>query len=81
VKVIRACQWTALVLITGLLQTFSVPAFGQPPAVAVYLFWQRGCPHCERAIEYLTELEARDAGVDVLYLELAAAKTAEPTAR
>src|SRR5512140_2906604 len=25
--------------------------------VDVYLFWRDGCPHCERAIEYLRRLE------------------------
>jgi glutaredoxin len=59
-----------VVLMMSLLQTFCAPAQAQTPDVAVHLFWQRGCPHCERAIEYLTELEARDAGVDVRYLEL-----------
>src|SRR5690606_21087209 len=35
-----------------------------------YLFWQRGCPHCEDQIRLLASIEVRAADVRVHYLEL-----------
>lgn len=38
--------------------------------VNVYLFWRRGCPHCERQIELVAELEAAAApDVQAYFLE------------
>lgn len=36
---------------------------GELRDVDVYLFWRDGCPHCERAIEYLHRLEAQQPQV------------------
>jgi len=41
-----------------------------PKRVDVYLFWAKGCPHCEREIEFLKRLEAGDADLRVHYLEV-----------
>jgi cytochrome c biogenesis protein CcdA len=38
--------------------------------VRVYLFWQRGCPHCERQIELVAALEAAEPDVRAIFLEL-----------
>jgi cytochrome c biogenesis protein CcdA len=38
--------------------------------IEVYLFWQHGCPHCERQIELVAELEATEADVRAHFLEL-----------
>lgn len=53
-----------------LLVLFLVPAYGARAApraeedgVVVHLFWRRGCPHCERAIEDLVRLAAEDSRV------------------
>jgi thiol-disulfide isomerase/thioredoxin len=43
----------------------------QPPErVEVYLFWGKGCPHCEREIEFLKRLEAAEPRVRIHYLEV-----------
>lgn len=36
----------------------------------VYLFWAQGCPHCDRAIQFLKRLEAEEPHVHVHYLEV-----------
>jgi len=36
----------------------------------VYPFWGQGCPHCERAIEFLQRLEGQDARLRVRYFEV-----------
>jgi hypothetical protein len=38
--------------------------------VDVSVFWRVGCPHCEREIEFLQALQARDPGVRVRLLEV-----------
>src|SRR5690606_31282930 len=38
--------------------------------VEIYLFWQRGCAYCERAIRFVAGLEARSPDVRAHYLEL-----------
>ena len=38
--------------------------------VDVYLFWREGCPHCERAIEFLRRLEADQPQARVHYFEV-----------
>lgn len=48
----------------------AVPSRSQPTQVDVYLFWERGCPHCEQQIEQVAILAAHDAALDVHYLEL-----------
>ncbi|HLF10826.1 MAG TPA: hypothetical protein VJA26_06395, partial [Gammaproteobacteria bacterium] len=49
---------------------FASTALCQSHETEVYLFWQRGCVHCEDAVNYVTRLEARDTSVRVHYLEL-----------
>jgi hypothetical protein len=49
----------------------SGPAAAQAPRQAdVYFFWGKGCPHCEREIEFLKRLEATEPRVRVHYLEV-----------
>ncbi len=38
--------------------------------VDIYLFWSLGCPHCEREIEFLNKLSARDGAVSVRTFEV-----------
>jgi hypothetical protein len=38
----------------------------------VSVFWRVGCPHCEREIEFLQQLQARDPSVRVRLLEVGA---------
>ena len=38
--------------------------------VDVYLFWREGCPHCERAIEFLRRVEAEQPLARVHYFEV-----------
>lgn len=46
-------------------------AAAQPPEkVDVHLFWAEGCPHCERAIDYLKRLEGEEPRLRAHYLEL-----------
>jgi hypothetical protein len=40
------------------------------PKVDVYLFWQEGCPHCEREIAFLSGWRAVDARINIHYLEI-----------
>jgi glutaredoxin len=41
-------------------------------AADVSVFWRVGCPHCEREIEFLRALQARDPSVRVRLLEVSA---------
>jgi hypothetical protein len=59
----------ALLLVLAL-QLLPRGSQAQPHEVDVYLFWQTGCVHCERAIGYLAALETRAPDVRVRYLEL-----------
>jgi len=50
---------------------FAIPGAAQPTGrVDIYLFWGEGCPHCEREIEFLKQLEATESRVRVHYLEV-----------
>src|SRR5512134_3156923 len=50
---------------------FACSATAQAPRqVDVYLFWGKGCPHCERETEFLKRLEAEEPRVRVHYLEV-----------
>lgn len=52
-----------------LLAAFAAAA--QPPErVDVVLFWAIGCPHCERAIDFLERQEAAEPRLRVRYLEV-----------
>ena len=44
----------------------------QPPqrTVGVYVFWRAGCPHCERALDFLGREAARDAAVRLRTFEV-----------
>ena len=54
-----------------LIALFAVAAAAQSPGrVEVYLFWGKGCPHCEREIEFLKRLETTEPRVRVHYLEV-----------
>jgi len=44
-------------------------ASGAKP-VEAYLFWSAGCPHCQRAIEFLDQLSARDEALRVHKFEV-----------
>jgi glutaredoxin len=57
----------AFLLVAALL---ACDARGQAHTTDVYVFWQRGCPYCEREIDYLTRLEMRDPAVRAHYFEL-----------
>ena len=66
----EALQWATLRL---LVLCFWIPAsFGANGALPtdVYLFWGQGCPHCERAIDFLKRMEAEDARLSVRYFEV-----------
>ncbi|TAN53547.1 MAG: hypothetical protein EPN19_09020 [Betaproteobacteria bacterium] len=46
-------------------------AAAQPSGVVeVYVFWAKGCPHCERELEFLKRLEATEPRVRVNALEV-----------
>jgi len=50
---------------------FATGAAAQPPGqVDVHLFWAEGCPHCQRAIDFLKRLEGEEPRVRVHYLEV-----------
>ncbi len=51
---------TYVLLLSVLLLPIASEADGQSkPATTLYLFWGRGCPHCEREMEFLRTLRAR----------------------
>lgn len=52
----------------------SATAQNQSQIVDVYLFWLKGCPHCEEQIRYASSIEARESAVRVHYLELGRAE-------
>ncbi|RPI44444.1 MAG: hypothetical protein EHM59_12820 [Betaproteobacteria bacterium] len=65
-----ASRWVLLPLLVACLW---VPASSGASAAAqtnVYLFWGLGCPHCERAIDFLKRLEAEDVRLRVRYFEV-----------
>jgi len=46
-----------------------------PPVCAdggtdIYLFWRQGCPHCEREIALLRQLEAGNPAIRVHYFDI-----------
>jgi hypothetical protein len=54
-----------------LLALLAFAAGAQPQARAdAYLFWGIGCPHCERALDFLKRLEAEEPRLRVHYLEV-----------
>ena len=54
-----------------ILALFAFAAVAQPrDQVEAYLFWGAGCPHCERAIDFLKRLEAEEPRLRVHYLEV-----------
>jgi glutaredoxin len=58
-----------ILLLVALCLAYS-PASYPAEAVDVSVFWRTGCPHCERELEFLRGLQARDAGVRVRLLEI-----------
>jgi thiol-disulfide isomerase/thioredoxin len=44
------------------------------PPVKIYLFWAEGCPHCLKEKEFLQQLARREAGVQVVALEVTGSK-------
>ncbi len=65
----RRARALGAVLILLLLSTANGWA-GTVRGVDVYLFWREGCPHCERAIEFLRRLETDQPQARVHYLEV-----------
>jgi thiol-disulfide isomerase/thioredoxin len=58
-------------LATLLFALFATAAAAQPPGqVDVHLFWAEGCPHCQRAIDYLKRLEGEEPRLRAHYLEV-----------
>ena len=50
---------------------FALAGAAQPQEqVDLYLFWGKGCPHCEREIEFLQRLETEQPQLRVHYLEV-----------
>lgn len=43
---------------------------GAQPQPKLYLFWQLGCPHCERALGFLHSLEEREPRFRLQTLEI-----------
>ena len=65
-----ALRW---ILFPLLVSCFWIPVSSGAGAAAqthVYLFWGQGCPHCERAIDFLKRLEIGDARLRVRYFEV-----------
>jgi len=61
----------ALLLLAFLVgPAFDATAMAGIRQVDVYLFWSLGCPHCEREIEFLNKLSARDEAVSVRKFEV-----------
>jgi glutaredoxin len=59
------------VLAALLFALFATGAVAQSPGrIDVHLFWAEGCPHCERAIDYLKRLEGEEPRLRAHYLEL-----------
>ena len=65
-------EWSLVIVValTAALQLFPAELVAQRSDVEVYLFWQRGCAYCERAIRYVAGLEGRSTDVRAHYLEL-----------
>lgn len=42
----------------------------EPPALTIYLFWERGCPHCSRAQDFLQRLVAEDPRLSLSSMEI-----------
>ncbi|MCC7485097.1 MAG: hypothetical protein IT529_08890 [Burkholderiales bacterium] len=60
-------RWVAVLLLA---LVPAVAAAQSPQRLDVYVFWAIGCPHCEREIEFLKRLEAREPRLKVHYLEI-----------
>ncbi len=67
-------RWPLLLLLL-LLFTPPLAAAGEPandaaPGVTLHLFWRDGCPHCERAIHYLSTLPSQLPGLTIAAYEV-----------
>lgn len=45
-------------------------ASAESTPVDVYVFWAQGCPHCARALHFLSQLDAEQSGMDMHPLEI-----------
>ncbi len=61
-------QWCFLALLALLLAYPITSAAGQP--VNIYLFWTKGCPHCELEKQFLAQLAEQDKDIQIITLEL-----------
>jgi hypothetical protein len=67
-RVVSALRWRALSAVVLLL---CAGAWADGARVVdVYLFWREGCPHCERAIEFLRRVETEEPQARVHYFEV-----------
>jgi hypothetical protein len=60
--------------LSGAVWTAYAAPQGPAHPVHIYLFWEKGCPHCEKQIAYVARVAARDPAVHVHYLELGSLK-------
>lgn len=60
----------------ALLACAALVAAAAVESAEVYVFWQRGCAHCERALGYTMRLESAEPDIDVLYYEIRARRNA-----
>jgi glutaredoxin len=66
---ITAARWAAALLAVVLLAVAGVAsAAGQE--VTVHVFWGEGCPHCERALDFLARQQAADPELKVARYEI-----------
>lgn len=64
-----------LLLLLALTLPFQMPkvqAEDTPASVSVYLFWVSGCPHCEREIKFLKELQHELPETELQFFEISA---------
>lgn len=68
----RNSVWLLFLIVFSLLGAvgYANGAESEERKVDVYFFWKDGCPHCERAMDFLRRWEGEEARVRVHYLEI-----------
>lgn len=61
----RLIQFLVLIFLFG-----GNPAHAESAVVDVYVFWTQGCPHCARALHFLSQLDAEQADMELHPLEV-----------
>ena len=64
------CRTSATLLLV--LTVLANPAFASdvPPTVVVHIFWAKGCPHCEKALDFLSRQQKADPSLDIRQREI-----------